>query len=61
MRNIFRQSSSNIVTFGRLRCECGRAVEAYDPDVDGRTLKLICRACHHDQLEVELVGVDDKI
>jgi hypothetical protein len=43
-----------VVRIGALSCPyCGRGLHAYDIELDGDVLRLICRGCHHDMLVVE--------
>ncbi len=37
---------------GRLVCDCGRRIQAFDIEVDDGLVKLNCPACHADLLSV---------
>jgi hypothetical protein len=39
--------------FGRLRCDCGRVIQANDVDLDDGRTALICEGCFYEHLLIE--------
>jgi hypothetical protein len=46
-------------SFNHLRCSCGCVIKPFDPEYGDGTLRLICRNCSTDLLEIEFAEVED--